>query len=97
MVAEIAEELGVEPFRILCLFAKGDWKALELEPIKRTKEVQGQVLEEIVSPITMDMRLQAAREASKYLYPQRKAVSLSADEEKGFRVIVEDWTVKGKS
>lgn len=58
---EMAERLGVNPFEILLQFAKGDHKALRINP----------------KQLTPDHRLKAAGEASQYLYPKRKALEHS--------------------
>lgn len=76
-VESIAARLNVKPFEVLCHFAAGDCGALGLTP--------GQ--------ITPGMRLHAAREASKYLYSQKRAVEVSSGEQ-GFKIVVEDFTAK---
>ena len=76
-VEAIAAKLNVKPFEVLCHFAAGDFAALGLD--------KGQI-----SP---RMRLHAAREASKYLYSQRRAVEVSSGDS-GFKIVVEDFTVK---
>lgn len=58
---ERAEALGVDPFKILLLFANNDWKGLGYTE----------------NSITNDQRLNATKEASKYLYPQRRAIEVS--------------------
>jgi len=37
------------------------------------------------------IRLQAAKEACKYIHPQRKAIEMSNPEGEGFKVVVEDY------
>lgn len=59
----IADRLGCDPFEILVHFAKGDADALGYDG----------------GTIPPDMRLQAAKEASQYLYPKRKAVEHSGE------------------
>ena len=59
----IAEQLDCDPFEILVHFAKGDADALGYKG----------------GTIPPDMRLQAAKEASQYLYPKRKAVEHSGE------------------
>jgi hypothetical protein len=72
-LAEKAEQLGVDPFTILLLVANMDWKALGYDSATRTKYVaSGDSYEEDI--IQMSDRVNAAKEASKYLYPQRKAI-----------------------
>jgi len=71
----IAARIGVDPFEILCLIAKGDMVALG-------------------EPVSLDQRLTAAVQATKYLHQQRKAVELSSDD-KGFQIVIKDYTTKG--
>ena len=40
------------------------------------------------------LRFNALKEAAQYIYPKRKALEHSADAEKGFRIIVEDYRKK---
>jgi hypothetical protein len=44
--------------------------------------------------IPVAVRGQAAKEAAKYLYPQKQAVQLSTDPEVGFKVRIEDYSSK---
>ena len=39
-------------------------------------------------------KFQRLETIAKYLYPQRKAVEVSADENSGFKIIVEDYRTK---
>jgi len=57
----LARKLGVDPFEILLLVAKGSWKKLGYES----------------DQITLANRLWAAAEAAQYLYPKRKSVEHS--------------------
>lgn len=100
LIADVAERLGVNPFEVLCRFAGDDWEGLGIEPIRKSMpskpdEVEGQN-DIFLSPIPMEVRMHAAKEACKYLYPQRKAVTLSTDEESGFRIVIEDYVSKEK-
>jgi hypothetical protein len=71
-VKAIAERLGCDPFEVLIHFAKGDAESLGY-PEERTRTGKnGETYTEY--SITPEMRLQAAKEASQYLYPKRKAV-----------------------
>jgi len=91
---EIADRIGVNPFEVMCMFAAKDWKGLGYSSEYETKVTKdGGTLE--VERIGPDLRIHAAKEAAKYLYPQRKAVEHSADQEKGFQIIVMDYTIKG--
>lgn len=55
---QMAEDLGIDPFKVLLYFTDGDNKALGLEP----------------GEITPAMRLAAASEACDYILPKRKAI-----------------------
>lgn len=57
---EKAQALGIDPFEILLLFAKGDCVALGYPPGS-------------IDPVS---RLKAASDACQYLYPKRKAIQL---------------------
>lgn len=77
---EKAEELGVNPFEILLLFAKGDFNSLGYREYQH-KQIGDSVIEELT--ISPELRQRAAEKACEYLYPKRKAVELSTDDEKG--------------
>lgn len=76
-LADKARELGVDPFTILLLYAKGDADTLGY------------------TFIPLELRLKAASEASKYLYPQKKAVEHSGEGggpiEATIKMVVEDY------
>lgn len=75
---ERARELGVDPFVILLMYAKGDWKGLGYSsPTKLVASKSGECYE--VDVITTDHRLKAAAEACQYLHPKRKAIEGSLD------------------
>lgn len=70
---EKARELHVDPFEILLLFAKGDWKSLGYSSGTESRfSPSGDEYE--VDIITAELRLKAAAEASQYLYPKLKAI-----------------------
>lgn len=71
---ELADQLNVNPFEVLLLFAKGDWKALGYE--SPTRDMANGLTEDT---IPVQARLKAAVEAAKYLYPQKKAVEIQND------------------
>ena len=90
---EIANRLKCDPFEVLIMFTKADWKGLGYSSATITKVLKdGGTLE--VERIPPELRLHAAKESAKYLYPQRKAVEHSSDEDKGFRILIQDYTVK---
>ena len=76
-VEEIAERLKVNPFELLCLFAKGDWKKLGYDNECYFSEgPDGQT--KMGYTITPDMRLIAAKEATKYMYAAKRSVEVMA-------------------
>lgn len=67
-----AERLGVDPFELLLLFAKGDWKKLGYKSETTTKYFGEYSIEEpVISP---ELRQSSAGKAAEYLYPKRKAI-----------------------
>ena len=97
VIEEIAQRLGVVPFEVLCMIVGDKWKELGATPlIKKETDNEGNVIKVIeYSPITVDQRMYAAREACKYLYPQKRAIVFSDD--KPLVVRVEDYTTKVES
>lgn len=90
-----ANELGVDPFHILLLYAKRDWKGLGYDSETTTKVLKdGGTLE--VERITSDMQIECAREVCHYLYPKRKAIELSNEggESDGFKIVIQDYSKK---
>lgn len=79
-VAAIAARLKCDPFEIICLFAKGDTKALGFKPDGLGK----------FPALDSDLRLRAATEAARYLHAQRKAIEHTTGEE-GFKIVIEDY------
>ena len=75
-IRQKAEELGVDPFIILLLYAKRDWQALGFESgtVIRTTS-KGDTFDE--DRITAKMQLDAAAEACQYLEAKRKAIEHS--------------------
>lgn len=84
---------GVDVFEIALDFASANYKALGYEnECYFTEKLDGAVkMGYVISP---EMRLKAVETLLKYIYPQKKAVELSTDPEKGFRLIIEDYTKK---
>ncbi len=72
---ERAKALGCDPFELMLLFAKGDWKALGYESeFREIVTEKGVRLEPVIDS---DLRFRAIKEASEYLYPKRRAIELS--------------------
>jgi ribosome biogenesis protein Nip4 len=94
-IVEAVARTGCNPGMVLCHFTNGDWKSLGYEAEHYfTEKADGAVkLNYVISP---EMRLNAAKELCKYLYVQKKAVEVSADESKGFTIVVKDYLTKGE-
>lgn len=74
---QIAEEMGVDPFRVLLMIVSDDWEGLGYSSptyLKYDKSGESSWEED---RITLDHRLTAAKEATKYLHQQLKAVEHS--------------------
>lgn len=94
-LAGLAEKLNVSPFEILLRICKGDWKGLGYD--NEVYVMEGpQGATKIGYTISPEMRLTAAKEASKYLYAQKKALEVSGPDGDaiGVRIILEDYTGK---
>lgn len=90
----MAEELGINPFKILLHFAAGNWKELGYDKAERPMSSgEGIYYVDVISP---ELRERAAEKASEYLLPKRKALELSNGEggEGIFKVIIEDYSAK---
>lgn len=71
MIEEIVERVGVDPFEILMKIAAGDWQGLGYDnECYFSEKPEGEV--KLGYTITPEMRLQAAKEASAYLYAKKK-------------------------
>lgn len=78
LVEETAARLGIDPFEVLCLFAKRDFRALKLKK----------------NDVSAEAQLKAAVTACKYLYSQKRSVEISNPDGTGFRVEVVDYSIK---
>lgn len=78
LVEEIASRFSVDPFEVLMMFVAADWKGLGLESSLEIK---------------VSDRLQAAKEAARYLYAQKQSVAVSTVDS-GIRVEIVDYTTK---
>jgi hypothetical protein len=89
----IADELGFDPLRVIAMVAMGDWKGLGYESecfVSQKGEGDGKsyVLRYVITP---EMRLDAAKHFSKFIYAQKQAVALSS-EGSGVEIVVRDYT-----
>lgn len=89
---EIAQKFDCEPFEILMRVASGDWQFFGFKgDTKVTYSPQGIEIEELNIPFKD--RVQAAKEASRYLYSPKQAVDPKTGDS-GIRVVIEDYTKK---
>lgn len=85
-------KLGCDPFKILCLFALGDWKALGYDSSVEVAESGDGNSTFIKHTISPELRASCAKDACKYLYSAKQAVQHSG--EIGLKMILEDYTTK---
>lgn len=88
-----ADELGIDPFSIILLFAAGDWEKLGYPARTETKYTrQGEPY--TVDVISAETRLKAASDACQYLLPKRKSITLisekNPDDERPLRGMSDD-------
>lgn len=78
LLDEKAAELGVDLFEVICLFAKGDWKALGYteERYMTQSNEYGSFYKYTIDP---SVRAKCALEGANYLYPKRKAIEHSGE------------------
>lgn len=91
-VEEIARATGIDPFHVLMMVVANDWEGLGYDKPTTTQMLKdGGTIE--VDRITLDHRVNAAKEASKYLYAQRKAIELAGPNgsEVGIKIIIDDF------
>lgn len=80
-----AHELGVDPFEILCLFAKGDWQTLGYKS-EVFVTIDGEKSSSYRLTIDPAVRAKCASEIASYLFPKRKAIEHSSDPENPIEV-----------
>lgn len=92
LVEEIAAKFKLDPFEVLMMVAAGDWKALGYDSKTKTAfTAQGIEVEE--DNVTLTNRVQAAKEAAKYLYaPKQSEATKKAVE--AFEMIISDYSKK---
>lgn len=73
-IKETAKRLGVDPFEVVLLFAKGDWKALGYDSEKQVVgySESGEAIEEYI--IQPQLRAKCAIDAVQYLAPKLKSI-----------------------
>lgn len=89
---ELARDMGVDPLEFMLKMIEGDFKYFGFkEATKVTYTAQGIEVEEPNLP--MRDRVTCAKEAAKYIYSAKQAVTVQTGAE-GFKVIVEDYGKK---
>ncbi len=71
-----ADDLGIDPFTIMLLFAAGDWEKLGY-PERKEKKFTRQGEAYYVDVITAEVRLKAASDCCQYLLPKRKSIMIT--------------------
>ncbi len=74
---------GTPNKKTLDLFAQCD--AMNINPFDELLKIAADDM------IKTDLRLQALKEVASYLYPKRKSVEISNEEDKGFVVVIKDY------
>jgi hypothetical protein len=93
-VEDIASRFELDPFEVLLMVVNKDWKGLGFDGPNKTCFTSNGI--EYEKPnIELTDRVQAAKEASKYLYSQKQAVALSSGDT-GFKIVVCDYTKDDK-
>src|SRR5258706_4383492 len=88
----LAQKLNFDPLEILTRIAINDWKGLGYDsscfhiekPDGSTRQIE---------MISLEMRMQAAKEIAKYLYAAKQAIALSTPDG-AIKVLIEDYTTK---
>lgn len=93
-IEEIASKFELDPFEVLMMVVNNDWKALGYNSPGEVSYTNAGI-EFIDLYIKLPDRVQAAKEASKYLYSQKKAVELSTGEQ-GIKIEIVDYSTKPK-
>lgn len=77
---EIAERLGVNPFEVMLLFAKGDWQALgyKNEMYVSSEGDKSTSYKYTIDPAT---RAKMASDACQFMYPKRKSIEVLSAED----------------
>ena len=94
-VDELVAKLNVDPLEILLLFSKGDWKALGYKQ-ESTSCFTNAGIEYERFTITPEIRMNAAKEAVKYCYSQKKAIEIAPADHKKWNIEIVDYTKEVK-
>lgn len=77
------EAAGVDPFDVLLQICKGTKEIIVKDDKGKEKTVE--------LPINTEHRLAAAKELCQYIYPKRKAIELTSDEDNAIKVSIVDY------
>lgn len=92
LVEEMAAKYGVDPFEVLLMVATGDWKGLGFDAASKVSYSNAGI--EFEEPnIKLSDRVQAAKEAAKYLHSQKQSVAISTGDS-GIKIVIEDYSKK---
>lgn len=94
-IEEIAAKFSIDPFEVLMMVATNDWKGLGYENANKVIVGEKAGIEfSLEEPnVKLSDRVQAAKEASRYLYAQKQAIALSGGQEP-IKLIIEDYRAK---
>ena len=81
---QMSQDLKVNPLEVLLHFANNDWAALGYDSECQERIADGGMVLEMPH-ITPKMRLDAAKEAIKYLYPTLKATEVKVTQDPKFK------------
>jgi hypothetical protein len=85
---EITQRLGCNPFEVLIHFVKGDHEALGIEKYQVVSVTKyGEPIEKLSIP--PELRQKSAKDACEYLFPKRKAIEISTEEDDPLKAFVE--------
>lgn len=91
-VEEIAAKYDLNPFEVLMMVSAGDWKGLGFDSATKTSFTAAGI--EFEEPnIKLSDRVQAAKEAAKYLFSTKQPVDPKTGDA-SIRIVVEDFTKK---
>jgi len=91
-VEEIAAKYDLDVFEVLVMVAVGDWQGLGYQSKSKISYTNAGIeFEE--DYIKLSDRVQAAKEAAKYLYSQKQSVALSTGDT-GIKILIEDYSKK---
>ncbi len=89
---DICRRMKIDPFEILVLFAKGDWKALGYDSEKQQHFGKDGSISETYT-ITPETRMAAASKATPYVYATKKTPEQDQSD-KLLKIILEDYSIR---